>query len=482
VTNRWTERARCSIERWIARGAGRVWVVAVSGGGDSVGLLRVLCELAEPLGLVLTVAHLDHGVRGEAARADALFVAELAKSLGLEAVVGRWQPDRTGHFEVDARRARYDWLTQVARARGAGAVAVGHTRDDQAETILHRILRGTGPRGLAGIPAQRWLAKDPGLLLVRPMLQVSRQEIRAYLASINQPFREDETNAVLSRTRSRIRHDLLPKLAAEYNPAVSGALVRLGELSRSLARFIEREALAVVRSATVSASEDAVVLKRGILQSASRSMRTEILRRIWRRAGWPEGSMSAERWRRLAALIEREEVKGRVIGARVELRCDGLFVVLRRLPKTRVRAAASGPAGEIPLAVPGRTDVPWAGCSVDASMEGFPDDSAAEVVDFDRVAGRLFIRAPVAGDRFDPLGMGGKTMALADFFRGRRVARERRVRTPLLCDQRGIIWVGGHRIAERVKATDGTERVLTLRLSSPERVSAGGSHRREGRG
>ena len=146
-----------------------------------MGLLRVLCQVAEPLGLTLSVAHLDHGVRGEAARADAAFVAELAESLGLPLDLGQWQPGRAGHFESDARRARYDWLAQVARARGAGVVAVGHTRDDQAETILHRILRGTGPRGLVGHPgaanpgdrtqtdagpavARSLAARDPGVL------------------------------------------------------------------------------------------------------------------------------------------------------------------------------------------------------------------------------------------------------------------------------------------------------------------------------
>ena len=462
-----TERTRRSIERWIARGMSSVWVVAVSGGGDSVGLLRVLCELAEPLSLSLSVAHLDHGVRGEAARADAAFVAELAQSLGLEADMARWQPDRAGHFEDDARRARYDWLTQVARARGAGAVAVGHTRDDQAETILHRILRGTGPRGLAGIPARRSLTKDPGLFLVRPLLRVSRGEIRDFLAAIGQPFREDETNATLAGTRGRIRNDLLPKLATEYNRGVGEALLRLGELSGSLARAIEREALAAARSATVTAAEHTVVLKRGVLQSASRFMGAEILRSLWKQAGWPERSMSYARWRRLADLTRKEaEIERRVIGARVEVWSDGTLVVLRRLPRTSASVVHARPDGEIPLAIPGRTDVSWAGCSVDASTDGFGDEGPAEMVDFDRVAGRLFIRAPLAGDRFDPLGMGGKTMALADFFRGRRVARERRVHTPLLCDQDGIIWVGGHRIAERVKATDRTEHVLTLRLTS----------------
>jgi tRNA(Ile)-lysidine synthase len=427
VTNQWIEKIERGIGRWLDQRTSRVWVVAVSGGGDSVGLLRVLCQLARPLGLDLSVAHLDHGVRGEAARADALFVAALADSLGLPLDLGEWQPARTGHFESDARRARYDWLMQIARARGAGAIAVGHTRDDQAETILHRILRGTGPRGLAGIPARRPLCADPRLTLVRPLLRVSRREIREFLAAIDQPFREDETNAALSRTRSRIRHDLLPKLAAEYNPAVSEALVRLGELSASLERAIGRDARAAA-------------------------------------------NMSAGRWHRLAAMIESPEIQPCVIGARVEVSSEGLFVLLRRLPKTQASVSTLRSQLEISLALPGRTEIPWAGCIIHAETGESRGESPSEVVDFDQVSGRVFVRGPLAGDRFDPLGMGGKTMPLADFFRGRRVPLRRRGQTPLVCDQAGIIWVVGHRIAERVKATKQTEHVLCLSVSSQSAV------------
>src|SRR4051794_22092236 len=182
----WLTRARSRLSRWSRRAGGPGLVVAVSGGGDSVGLLRVVHGFAPELGLRLSVAHLDHGVRGEAAEADARFVADLAERLGLPFDLGRWRPDRPGHFEADARRARYAWLAGVARARGASAVAGGHTRDDQAETILHRIVRGTGPRGLAGMPARRPLAD--GVALIRPLLGVSRAELRAYLAAIGQDY------------------------------------------------------------------------------------------------------------------------------------------------------------------------------------------------------------------------------------------------------------------------------------------------------
>ena len=215
----WLGQVRRRVQRWCDSGLGRTWVVAVSGGSDSVGLLRVLHALAAELGLSLTVAHLDHGVRGEASRADAVFVEELAGELGLPCDLGQWQPTRISHFEADARRARYAWLYEVAHARRASAVAVGHTRDDQAETILHRIVRGTGLRGLAGIPERRVLSWDPPVALVRPLLSISRQSIRESLGALGQPYREDASNADLARTRARIRHDLLPRLARNTTPA-----------------------------------------------------------------------------------------------------------------------------------------------------------------------------------------------------------------------------------------------------------------------
>ena len=315
----WIDRVERRLARWCERGLEKTWVVAVSGGSDSVGLLAVLHQLAGPLGLRLSVAHLDHGVRGEEARADAAFVGALAGSLGLPFELGAWQPTRSGHFETDARRARYDWLTEVARVSGAAVIAVGHTLDDQAETILHRIVRGTGPRGLAGMPSRRVLAATPKVTLVRPLIGVTRRELRDYLAALGQPFREDASNTDLSRTRARIRHDLLPKLAAEYNPNVAVALVRLGSLASSFERAIEADLSELERSAVLNLRPDCVVLKHGFLRSMPAFQRTEVLRRVWRKAGWPEASMSARRWRRLAALVQNDGIPKAEVGAGVEV-------------------------------------------------------------------------------------------------------------------------------------------------------------------
>jgi len=477
----WLTRVERRVTRWAASGLGPAWVVAVSGGGDSVGLLRVLHAVAPGAGLTLSVAHLDHGARGEASRADAAFVADLARSLGLPCDTGHWAATRPGHFEADARRARYAWLAGVARARGATALAVGHTRDDQAETVLHRVLRGTGLRGLAGIPARR--ALGDGLTLVRPVLTVSRDEVRDHLAGLGQPFRDDPTNADPARTRARLRHDLLPKLAADYNPQIADALVRLARLAGASTRAGRDKILEMERFALrdVQGDHDRVAFVRDRLMQYPAFFRAEVLRLAWRRAGWPEAGMSAKRWRRLARLVRRTRPGRFDVGGGVVAETSSMLQVpddsstwaltfsLRRAdapqgsrPYTPVSPEA------LPLQVPGSAAWPDGRVVVTDDPDGPPHD---EAIDLDRLYPPLWVRAPLPGDKFNPLGMGDRETPLNDFFRGRQVPRDRRARTPLVCDRLGIVWVVGHRIAHRVRLTESTTRRAWLRWE------AAGDHR-----
>jgi tRNA(Ile)-lysidine synthase len=456
------ERVQTAFRRWRERGLGPGVVVAVSGGGDSVGLLRALHEAAPGLGLKLSVAHLDHGVRGEAAEADARFVAEVAATLGLPCDLGRWSPKRPGHFEADARRARYAWLAEVAHARNARAVAVGHTRDDQAETILHRILRGTGLRGLAGIPARRRL--DDAVTLIRPLLAVSRREIRAYLAALGQDYRDDATNDDVARTRARLRHDLLPRLAAEYNPRVAEALVRLGHLADAADREARGRLRRWERRVLVESGPAGLVLDGDALRRMPVALRAELLRRAWRDRSWPESAMDAARWRRLVArALSSAPGRSQVGGLPVEVLADGRV----RLGPRPSPSAEPVPSPPKPVELPGST--PWGVGRLIATLD--PDSPADERIDLDHLALPLRIGPPGPGDRFAPLGMEGRHQALADFLRGRRVPPDERALVPVVRDQAGIVWVVGHRIDHRVRRTEATRRLLGLRWErdpSPE--------------
>ena len=464
MTRSWIDDLEARLIQWQAQRMGGTWVVAVSGGSDSVGLLRVLHALAPTVGLRLSVAHLDHGVRGPTAQADAAFVAEVARSLDLPFDLGHWCPSSTTHFESSARRARYAWLSETALARGATVIAVGHTRDDQAETILHRIVRGTGLRGLAGMRQVRKLDPISGIKLVRPLLTVSRASIREYLAALSQTYHDDETNADQTHTRSRIRHDLLPKLAAEYNPNVATALVQLGKLAQASQQAIASDVRSIARQALLKRSAEGMVLKHGHLQGVPTFLRTEVLRFLWRRARWPEAGMSAERWGRIAELVGQSEFRPVSIGARVTIAIEReFFLVLRRSQaetQPDANSTVSPADAPTPLTIPGITPVPWAGGRIITTTD--PNAPRHESINPAKIEPPLMIRQPTAGDRFEPLGMNGQSTPLADFFRARKVPRHNRSRTPLLCDARGIVWVVGHRISERVKLTSRTDPTIGL--------------------
>lgn len=441
---------------WCVEGFGRGWVVAVSGGGDSVAMLLALHSLREEFGLSLSVAHLDHGVRGEAACEDARFVADLAGSLGLPSDLGSWRPTRAGHFEADARAARLAWLAEVATARGATAVAVGHTRDDQAETILHRIVRGTGPRGLAGIPARRLLA--PGVDLVRPLLDVSRRAVRDELARLGREYREDATNLDLRYTRARIRNDLIPKLEADYNPEAVAAIVRLGESAAAERRLLDALIEPIVAGVVRSAGPDRIAFDRRAAAVLDPAVAVEVARRAWRQAGWPEGSATARRWRRLAAGLAAGTGVDH-LGEGVTLRAEADALILER-----PRPATSMPPDiePTPLGLPWSGRIGWAGARFEI-REAVDASAFDEVVDLERVAFPLVVRGPMPGERFDPLGMGGKRQRVVEFLRLRGVPGAARRRVPVVADRGGIVWVVGHRIADRVRTTAATTRRLGLR-------------------
>ena len=221
-------------------------LVAVSGGGDSTALLRGLAAIRLTGDGRLIAAHVNHKLRGESSDADQAFVGKLCRTLGVQCEVATVAIDAAGRqgqgIEAAARRARYAAMEEMAGRLGARFVVTAHTADDQAETILHRILRGTGVRGLAGMSRARRLG--PATLL-RPLLGTSRAEVTAYLNDFAQPYCTDSSNCDLRFTRNRIRRELLPLLAARYNRSITAALLRLGDLAAQSQGLIDE----IVKSA-----------------------------------------------------------------------------------------------------------------------------------------------------------------------------------------------------------------------------------------
>ena len=469
------ETSRVSLtERLLARTAralrlchGERVIVAVSGGSDSVALLHLVHRLKGQLGLEVEVAHFDHGVRGEESRADALFVELLCQKLGLLFWLEHWQasPANASGFEARARQFRYRWLQELAEHRSAKVVLVAHTQDDQAETILHRLLRGTGPRGLCGIPRTRLLS--PTVTLRRPLISIRRVALRQFLREIGQDWKEDASNLDVSRTRARIRHVLLPELKRSFNPNVTQALARVASL-------MESELFAVRAHASVLLSRclrepplpHQVILDRKRLLRCSLSARILTLRAAWTNQGWPEQAMSATHWYRLARFIKRGaqflELPG---GIQAGKQGDQLKLTFR--PRCNLSEERIEP---ILLPVPGR--VIYDGGVLEAEFDPVHFQEWEEIIDADSVVlttlpglGVLgvLVRPPQIADRFKPLGLGGNSMALADFLRGRRIPRSERKKVPVVCDAHEIIWVAGLRIGEQVGWTPNSNRRLGLR-------------------
>jgi len=304
-------------------------LVGVSGGADSVALVLALHDLGRSgLALALTVAHLHHGLRETTADEDQLFVENLAKRLGLPCTVDRAdvraEAERDGvGIEEAARNARRRFLIGAARRAGARKVALGHTADDRAETVLFNVLRGTGLEGLAALPPRAPLAPDEGIEIIRPLVDLSRAEVRAFLEARGQAWREDETNADPAVARNRLRREVLPILREAANPKVDEALLRLADQASDAADVLQDAVESVwrqiVRTKKVSGTflpekvpdtffvvdADDFALLRPWLQGA-------ILRRAVERLGGGLKHMSAERTRATVEALLSGSVAGPV--------------------------------------------------------------------------------------------------------------------------------------------------------------------------
>jgi tRNA(Ile)-lysidine synthase len=313
-------------------------VIAVSGGPDSVCLLHALLALQKPnVERLLCIAHFDHRLRGPESDADAEFVRQLHRNLlaanpqlllrvGEADVAAQAQAEK-GNLESVARRLRYDWLAEVAREVGARWIATGHTADDQAETVLHRLLRGTGLQGLRGIAARRTLA--PGIEIIRPLLGVRRAEVLDYLTGIQQHFRVDETNRDTKFTRNRIRHELLPMLVKEYNPDIASVLGRLAEQADQVYRQLAAQAGELLKNAELPRAGAVLIFDRQILAASGRPLVRETFRLVWQREGWPLGAMDFAAWERVADVAFGESPAVDLPGP-VQMRCRERVVQLEK--------------------------------------------------------------------------------------------------------------------------------------------------------
>ena len=434
-------------------------LVAVSGGPDSCVLLDALARLAGEWGMQLRICHVHHGLRGEEAMEDQRHVAELAERYDLSLTVRRFDADeveriRAGNLEELARELRYHKLAHTAQELNCHYIATGHTRSDQAETVLHRLIRSCGLSGLSAIhPVAYW----QGETFIRPLLRHTREEILHYAREADLTFRTDSMNLDPRFTRIRIRQQLLPLLQDAFNPNIEESLSQLAELAREEDVFWDKhleDLAARVGSATPEHPADRIAL-----MALSKAEQRRLLRRIFRLQGIEAGMNHVEEALQLLAGGKPQGEIHLPGGKRLYRRYDGFYLAEATVALTDTRTN--------PLAIPGITPIPALGIQVQAEILPAnlvalkPKEKRSARFDAAKVQHPVVIRTRLEGDAIQPLGMEG-TKKLKKIFQEKRIALEARDRVPIICFGDTVAWVVGLCESERFRVESSSQSILKL--------------------
>jgi tRNA(Ile)-lysidine synthase len=454
-------KVQATVEKYRMLEEGDTVIVGVSGGVDSVVLLHVLMALRDEYDLSLIVAHLDHGIRGEESRREGDFVSGLAQGLGLPikkavADVPALAGKKRISLQEAAREARFAFYEEVRKKNSGQKVAMGQTADDQAETILMRVIRGAGLRGLKGIPPFR------GEGYIRPLIETSREEVEKYAAKEGLAFVTDSSNVKDIYLRNKVRHDLIPHLEREYNPSIRAGLTRMASILSREDDYLDRKA------------EEAMA---GLIKGTGEELSLDIPSlKAFHEAIW---------FRVLQKMLAI--VLGGDLRRIKTVHLDALFRLLSHRAPNKVLCLPQGiyaekhytelfirrgrPPGIFPfeyiLDVPGDTLLEGLGKKLVTRIErvkrgpAMDRDSKVAYLDDDKLFRPLILRSFEEGDLFIPLGMKGRKK-LKDFFIDSKVPKALRRQIPLLTSGGSIVWVVGYRINECFKLREGSKKVLRV--------------------
>ena len=470
-------QVRRTLLRYGMVGSGDTVVVGVSGGLDSVSLLDVLTRLQAEYRLNLLVAHVDHGLRRVEGERELHFVEALASRYGVPFEVCRIGPSsysRGTNIQARARRLRYQFFEEVARKWGAQKIATAHHQDDQTETLLMQLLRGTGGlRGIRPVREGRY---------IRPLIEIRREEIDAYAGRLDLPFCEDSSNRKRTYLRNRIRQDLIPWIQREVNPSFSEALLHLASILNEDMECLHAMAESALEQATSPThAEGEVTLRRDLLERMPRAIQRRVLRQAYKRLEGSTRSLSFVHLEGVCVALGTRA--GRVHkafslprGIRAFLEYDVLHLSRRDLWQ--------GNPYQYPLCLGEKRPIPEAGILLCARRLPFDPLSAGEAfekepsgdpnggspswgtrsrafLDADLSVGTMVVRNVRPGDRFRPLGLGGEKK-LKDFFMDEKIPRSLRHRIPILEIAGRVGWVVGYRIDERFKVSQNTKGVIEV--------------------
>ena len=445
---------------------GRKLVVAVSGGPDSVSMLDILVKLSDELGIELHIAHLDHQLRGQDSAADALYVSVLAERLGIPVTiesrdVAAYQRKYRLSPDEAAREVRYAFLAEVASDTGTDRIAVGHTLDDQVETILMHLIRGSGTRGLRGLLPETSLKYGNDMVtLIRPLLGISRADTVEYCRQHRLNPRDDASNASLTPLRNRIRHELL-HILREYNPNITASLLRTARIAGDDLAYLDTAAERL-RENIVQIQEDTAIIDRQSFKSLPHAIQRHLLRDLAEMMLGNIQDIEAVHIEEIIDILDKPSGKKTVLPGGLTFLVERDRFLLGASPE----ALSPYPPfkGEIRLKIPGRTETPeW---EITAEIGTVPSAfdagySFSAVFDLDLTGDELTVRTRRPGDRFQPLGL-EPSKKLNEFMIDAGIPRAWRSRIPLVCAGEKILWVVGQRIGERYKITGQTGKVLKL--------------------
>lgn len=466
-------KVHAAIESTAMFGRGDLVVVGVSGGPDSVALLCALSRLRQQLGYELCVAHLNHRLRGRQSDADAELVRALSERMGVPArieareVAPLARRYRLG-VEEAARVVRYEFFAQVIQDLEACCVAVGHTADDQVETVVMHWLRGAGLAGLQGmrpvtyqLVGLKWAARDrQRVKVVRPMLDVSRQEVEEYVRARRLPTCVDVSNVDRRFLRNRVRLDLLPYLE-QFNPKFREAVLRSARIAAQDYDYIQSQVLAVWE--TLAREETgAVTIDLNGWRALPPSLQYYVLRQAAIVLLGEAMDISAANLEAAVEAMRTKPVGTSIVWPR-QLRLVKGYDEFRLI--VGEPAVAKAIRGRQRLNIPGVTGIKGTGWQVVARITTerctTNSDRWHADLDYEIVGPELYVRKRQPGDAFQPLGM-DQVKKLQDFFVDEKVPRDQRDQVPIVVSPSQIVWVAGHRIDHRARVTDRTKRVLCL--------------------
>lgn len=444
-------------------------LIAVSGGSDSIALLSLLNRLRSGWGLTLTAVHCNYGLRGSESEADQAFVTARCGALLIPLHVRRLDlldRSKRSSIQATARDLRYHAFAEIADQCGADRIALGHTADDQAETILLWLLRGAGLTGLSGMPAVREER------IIRPLYEIRKQDILTYLRDTGLPFREDSTNAKPLYLRNRIRQELLP-LLNRLAPASPGALCRLANICREDDRYLDQQASDLLLSTATWKTGGGWTVDRARLTTFPRALQRRVIRNLIRRNFKHRYSTDLQTVDRIVHILAKGKPGDSlaIIGGHITVTNRHLLFDPQYSHDVE-RDPRRFDLHQQPLTVPG--SLLWADTGQRIQVHLQPHSYAPArperyriFVDADRLSQPTMVRSWLPGDRLQPFGMQGRSKKIQDLFTDLHIPRSMRSRIPLVVAPEGIVWVVGYRQDHRWAPTSATKRCLVFTADEP---------------